>query len=254
MPLPTRTARRDRPAAPAEVAPPLAVDALSLTERRALGDQLYPIFSESYGALSYDVVCDEIIFRRGGDLFLIHQDGELVGFAVKTVESIAHQGRTVNIFEGGIYVRRGVSGVGLAWMPHAFKACLREKLRNPLRPQYYVMEALTPVSYRRGARSFPRLYPHRSRATPSKLAGLLRAVLAHRGLRRSGDHPFVVRYPDPATHAEPQRILLNERLRDDPDVRFYLAHNPGFQDGDILAAIIPLNFTELAIGLLTRSA
>ena len=46
------------------------VDELTLWERRALGPILYDIFCESYGQVDYDTVCEEIIFRPGGELVL----------------------------------------------------------------------------------------------------------------------------------------------------------------------------------------
>lgn len=250
----TASLRQFAPVAPAPrpVVKPLRIDSgrdinsLSLKIRNQLGVVLYDIFCESYGELDRDTVCDEIVFRPGGTLYLIRDAADtIVGFGILAFDPVTVQGRTSTVLHGGVYCRRDVRGAGDMWTRHAARAILREKAKHPLRPLYYMCEALTPISYRCMVRSFPTTFPSRRNHTSPRLAALLSALIDSNGVDRAGDHPFVIRYPDPASHKNLEQMPLKSSLRDDPDVQYYLRQNPDFADGNILCAIIPFGWSDL---------
>lgn len=228
----------------------LLVDALSPGRKATLGPLLYDIFCESYGALSMETVCDEIIFRPGARIPLfVDERGVVVGFGSVRVVPFEVDGRTVGIVEAGVYIRRGFSA-GAQAIRWGLLEPLRFKLLNPFTPLYYVMEALTPVSYRRGRRTLNTVWPNPEQELPPEAQSLLSAVLRARGLKNSGAHPAVARYPDPASHQNAGHVRHSNTLADDPDVNFYLKLNPNFAQGDILCTVSPFTLRELALSYL----
>lgn len=225
----------------------LDIDTLSLWRRTELGPVLYDIFCESYGDLDRDTVCGEIVFRPGATLHLIRDAADtIVGFGTILIRDVPVAGRVHGVLHSGVYFRRGVRGGGRLWTRLGARVALKENLKQPLRPFYSMCELLSPVSYRRIARDFPSTFPSRHGDTSARLTGLLSTLVAETGLEHPTDHPFVVVYPDPASHTEPERMVVSDTLRADPDVQYYLAQNPHFAAGHILCALIPLNLRDLA--------
>jgi hypothetical protein len=230
----------------------LKVDELTLWERRTLGPALYDIFCRSYADLDYDTVCDEIIFRPGGDLILFtDSDGELAGFVGFKLEFYTVHGRRFGVFSPGGYFRRDIRGGGNHMARASFRRALWANLRHPLTPMLALIEALTPASYRRAALTWWRYWPHRSRETPAALGALLGAVIDDRPeLVRSGDHPLVVRYDDPAVVEDEAALERSTALQGDPDAAFYRSLNPDFARGDVLCTLCRVGLSDLLIGAL----
>ncbi|MFT5684188.1 MAG: hypothetical protein ACI8RZ_005129 [Myxococcota bacterium] len=234
----------------ARCGPGLDIDTLDEDTRETVGSILYDIFCESYGELDRETVCDEIIFRPGGQLFLFRDATDtIVGFGCFAIQVVTHAGRVCGVIESGTYMRRGTRGIGSASARRAVVLALVEKLRHPWRPLYWAIEALTPITYRLITRTFPRFYPNRHEATPPEAAGMLSAIIAHRGHQLPTAHPFVISYPDPASHTAPERITLSDAHQADPEIQFYLDQNPRFTDGHILCVLVPFNWREVGAAI-----
>lgn len=220
-------------------------DELSATQRETLAHELVPIFFDSYGGVEPETVRDEILFRAGGLLWVFRDsDAHAVGFLTYKVVSVEVKGRAHALLEGGVYFVRGVKNAGNVALQCALTRILAFKLTHPLTPFSYVVECLTPISYRLNARLMRRIWPRHNEVMPDRYAALLSATLAMRGFSPNPDRPYVVRYGDPASH---QRLghLREITSSTDPDTQFYLQQNPHFADGDILCAIIPFDMADI---------
>ena len=116
---------------------------------------------------------------------------------------------------------------------------LRAKRSHPLRPVYAAFNTHSWRSYLSLTRTFRLCWPHRSCPLPAWEAGLYERV----GKRLNGD-----RF-DPRTgvaHNRDRRLRpdiagVPAHLAGDPDVRYFVAHNPGYPDGDLLVCLVPLD-------------
>lgn len=122
------------------------------------------------------------------------------------------------------------------------------RLRHPLTPLAYLAVTTSPAPYRLFARTVDVLYPSRHRPTPPALDTLVREVSRLRGLEPAGESPWVVRFFARPRH--PERLQQANRLRDDPDVAFYLSLVPRYAEGHALLALIPLDARQVASALL----
>jgi hypothetical protein len=124
----------------------------------------------------------------------------------------------------------------------AFRYFLRAKRSHPLRPVYAAFNTYSWRSYLSQTRTFRLCWPHRSFPLPAWEAGLYERV----GKRLNGD-----RF-DPGTgvaHNRDRRLRpdvaeVPAHLADDPDVRHFVEHNPGYPDGDLLVCLVPLNLAN----------
>ena len=207
-----------------------------------LGPALYTIFCHSYGAPSAEVVLDEIVFKAGGYLGLYHDlEGRLVGFSTIKAESIRAGTRACTSLAGSAYFVPGQRG-GQAAGRLGLAFALLHKLRQPLRPLVWVFEMLSPISYLRGLEVFAQFYPSPTLSTPPLLTKVAAASIEARGLSTRPGHPLVVFYPDPVEH---ERTLPTRLQLDSPEVRFYLAQNPRYSEGDILVGLAPVTLLNL---------
>lgn len=244
--LPPTAAHRPPLVKPIRIQAGLKVDDIDLRTRRELGQPLYDIFCESYGELGRDTVCDEIVFRSGATLYLIRDAADtIVGFGTIAIPAVKVRKRTYGLLQSGVYFRRDIRGGGALWTRLGARVATMYKLRHPSRPLYSVIESLTPVTYRRMMRDFPAPFPSRNDSDSPELSELLATFVERKGLERPTTNPFVVAYPDPASHQSDSAQLLSDELRADPEVQFYLEQNPHFADGHILCVLIPLNWGDL---------
>jgi len=227
----------------------IEVDGLDADARADLGPILYDIFSSSYGGLDLATVSDEIVFRPGGRLYIFTDAlGLIVGFVCSAHKIFKRGGTTHAIWTGGAYFRHHVRG-GAASMAVGLRQPLAYKLRHPTHHVAMMFEALHPASYRMNSRLFPTVWPNRHRDTPAAVTRLVERLIEGRGLLR-GEHPFVVRYPDAATHRRPYAVAASSTLGDDPDVAHYLKLNPQYTEGGILCTYVPFTLVNITTAII----
>jgi hypothetical protein len=169
-------------------------------------------------------------------------DGPLLGIGAVDLFDVTHEGRTVTVIHGSstafLDETRGMGYVQRI----AFRYFLRAKWSHPLRPVYAAFNTYSWRSYLSQTRTFRLCWPHRSFPPSAWEAGLYERV----GKRLNGD-----RF-DPRTglaHNRDRRLRpdiagVPAHLAGDPDVRYFVEHNPGYPSGDLLVCLVPLNFAN----------
>ncbi|KIG11976.1 hypothetical protein DB30_02241 [Enhygromyxa salina] len=219
-----------------------AVDELDTKARAQLGPRLYEIFCASYGALSSEVVLDEIVFKPGGYLAVwVDASGERVGFASAKVDQVELDGRPHAVLRVGSYFVPGHRG-GTAARAFALLVVLFYRFTHPFARVFAGIETLNPVSYRLTVDMFALAFPHRELTAPGSMVDLAQALAGARGLNCAPDRPFVVYYRDPAVH---ERSLRSSRIMEDLDAAYYLTVNPHYRAGHILLVIVPFTFSNI---------
>lgn len=222
----------------------LRAERLSSSERRLLADRLYDVYRESVHGYSRDEFEAEVF--GSGEVSVAQfygPKGELAGFSHATIERIEHEGRAHAVFCAGVYFRLAYRG-GSQSAFFGLTEALRFKLREPRTPLSYLTRSASPAVYRLLVSTMPRAYPSRRHDTPTEILALVRALGTRRRYVTVGDGPWTVR--SVATPHDPKRL---HRLEHEPDVRFYLQHNPRFADGHALLVWIPLDAANIAGGI-----
>lgn len=124
------------------------------------------------------------------------------------------------------------------------KVFLREKLRRPWLPAYWLFDTFSYKSYVILSRNLAEFWPRRDRDMPAAVAHFI-DFLAR---RRYGDawslETGVVRHSG-KKRLRPGTAPLEERQLADPDVRFFDTANPGHRAGDMLVCLVPLSVRNL---------
>lgn len=117
----------------------------------------------------------------------------------------------------------------------------------PAQRVYWIFLAATYRSYQFLPGFFQEYYPHPDRPTPPAIAAIVEGFI-----RQKFDDPFdpasgIVSLREPTPYRDDQRIV-SPIPPDDPVARFFVARNPGYLSGDLLACITtidPANVTRV---------
>jgi hypothetical protein len=163
----------------------------------------------------------------------------LVGIGSVDVYEVAHAGeRRMVIYPGNTMFEPDVRGSNLV-QRIGLRCFLRVRARHPRRPVFLFYDTYSYKSYLMLPRNFAEFWPRRDRPLPASMA----AFMDELGRRRYGER------------WDPERRLCRRsgrKLRSwvatasaadlaDPDIRFYVASNPGYTEGDMLAVLVPLH-------------
>ena len=120
------------------------------------------------------------------------------------------------------------------------RSFLHARVRHPRRPIYLFYDPYSYKSYLMLPRNFAEFWPRRDRPLPTGVAAFMDDLGrrrygerwdAERRLCRRGDRKLK---PGVATASA-------DDLAADPDIRFYVASNPGYVEGDMLAVLVRLH-------------
>jgi hypothetical protein len=175
--------------------------------------------------------------------------GELAGLVSLHVHPSVWHGRTrIIIFTSSVVADERFRGRNLI-LRTGLRLLVREKLRRPLAPAYWLFDTFSYKSYLLLARNLSEFWPRREQVTPAATAAFIDRLATDRYgtdwdratgvVRRSG-------YKQLRPHTAP----VEGKLRSDPDISFFEAANPGHRDGDMLVCLAPLTVRNLvhAIG------
>ena len=192
---------------------------------------------------------DEVVLVRAGAA------GELLGLATVHTYAVEHAGRKVwVIYAGNTLLDPRLRGFNV-FHKVGFASFMRVRLRNPLAPIYFFFDTYSYKSYLMLARNFGEYWPRRDRPMPEAVA----AFIDHLGRHRYGELWDASRRVCRSTGAKKLKSWVAEITEADlanPEIRFYLAQNPGYREGEMLAALAPLslpNWFSLVGNMLRRA-
>jgi hypothetical protein len=128
---------------------------------------------------------------------------------------------------------------------------IREKLRRPLAPAYWLFDTFSYKSYLLLARNFAEFWPRRDRAAPPETAAFIDWLASERYGADWNRETGVVRRSG-YKQLRPATAPIEGELRADPDVGFFEAANRGHREGDMLVCLGPLTMKNL-IGAMRRA-
>jgi hypothetical protein len=127
-----------------------------------------------------------------------------------------------------------------------FWVMLKEKLRAPLRPLYWMLISKGYVTYLMMVRNFPSSYPRCDRSTPAPVQQRLDRYYGRRYPDRYSAQSGLVRSSSARGAVAGHLADPRGSMRRDPDVAYFLRHNPDYSDGDELACIAEVRVRDFA--------
>jgi hypothetical protein len=135
---------------------------------------------------------------------------------------------------------------------------ISEKLRRPSVPLYWFLISKGYKTYLLLARNYPDCWPRRGVVTPGHVAQILDQLATRKFGAAWKRELGIVRFDTPLGRLKEQVAPIEERLLEDPDIRFFAEHNPGHVHGEELCCLAAVDFHLLRVAmrkfLLRRSA
>jgi hypothetical protein len=170
--------------------------------------------------------------------------GELAGLVSLDVHPVTWQGRTrIIIFTASVVTDERFRGRNLI-LRTGLRLLLREKLRRPFTPVYWLFDTYSYKSYLVLARNFREFWPGRDRATPEDTAAFIDSLASNRYGTDWSRATGIVRNSG-YKQLRPQTAPIDQKVRGDPDVSFFENANPGHREGDMLVCCAPLSARNL---------
>jgi hypothetical protein len=173
------------------------------------------------------------------------RSGSLVGLVSLDVHRVAWDGRTcVVFFTSSVVIDERYRGRNLV-LRTGLRAFLREKLRRPWEPAFWLFDTFSYKSYLILPHNLRVFWPRRDRVTPPPVW----RFVDHLARQRYGDAwspstGVVRRSGDKRLRAATAPI--DDARRENADVRFFEKVNPGHAVGDMLVCLVPLSLSNLA--------
>lgn len=180
---------------------------------------------------------DHVIELREGD--------RLRGFSTLEAFGMEVDGRRCHVlFSGDTLIERDF------WGEHALALAFCEfagRLRaaQPGVPLYWFLISKGYRTYRYLSVYARRYYPHHAESTPATQQRLLDAMARHKFREAYDPATGLIRFAQSQGHLRPALAGVRDGLLERPEVRFFLARNPRYGEGDELACMTELRLDNL---------
>ncbi len=175
--------------------------------------------------------------------------GELAGLVSLDVYAVDWHGRTrIIIFTSSVVADERFRGHNLV-LKTGLRLLLREKLRRPFAPAYWLFDTFSYKSYLILARNLGEFWPRRDRPTPADTAAFIDWLASE---RYGTDWNRATRVVSRSGYKQLRAWTapIDAALRADPDVQFFEGANPGHREGDMLVCLAPLTARNLGKAIL----
>jgi hypothetical protein len=223
----------------ASLMPPISSvhDVGALTE--AQRSELFALYERYYEAAEYDRFCCDLADK---DSIVVLRDpaGELQGFTTLTTQEHEFRGERLRvIFSGDTIVDErswGQQALAFGWIRLA--GCIRAE--RPATPLYWFLISKGHRTYRYLSAFSHRFYPTPDRETPSYEQSLLDFLAVDRFGPAYDKASGTIRFSQSHGHLKAAFAAPSALHQELPEVRFFLARNPGYVRGDELACLCKL--------------
>ena len=191
-------------------------------------------------------------------VILLHDpaDGTLRGFSTLQSYDMEVGGRRIRVVYSGDTIIHpdywGQTALHRAFFWHS----LRQKLTHPLTPLYWFLITKGYKTYLLLSRNFPEHWPRRELPIPNWQQQIIDCLARAKFGPAYHAERGVIRFEHPAGRLRDGVAPIDNKLLDDPDIRFFVGRNPGHSSGDELCCLgrIDVNFAlSYSVRLVRRS-
>jgi hypothetical protein len=196
---------------------------------------MYDLYESYYDATSLELFRMDL--RVKSHVIELHCDGALRGFSTISVFDMDVAGeRNRAIFSGDTIIEHAFWGEQALVRAFCYFAG-QVKLAAPAQPLYWLLISKGHRTYRYLSAFAHRYYPHHSKMTPEPI----RARMECLARAKFGDYfdaqRGVICFPQSRGHLKAQWAQVREQLHEHPAVRFFLARNPRYHEGQELVCL-----------------
>ncbi len=223
----------------------ISPDAMRPEEREKLCRELYEVHSRIFAGVTLDRFRLHVIEPdAAGTLIqlILGQGAAVVGYVAFHRFYRTIQGRRTVVIRAEAGLEPSYRGRGVT-MWFGMVGALKEKLRHPTLPVYYLGTLVHPSSYHLFYKYFPRLYPSPRRGMPDHILHIASEIVDTFDSSPVDPTDPMIRDVGWITIESSQETSLRQRR--DPDIVFFQSRNPGYKDGHGLLTLIPVTLPNV---------
>lgn len=178
-------------------------------------------------------------------LMMRDEHGELVGFNLFRLFENVIDGKIVATFRAAAAIQprfRGRNSV----LSFAFGQAIAYKLRHPLRQLNFIFLGIHPSSYYLVSRYAQEIWPRYEQETPAETYNFMQKLFAASGVDIGNEDGGYIFQSGKFTVQNAEEAS-RWKASDKPEVQYFLRQNPGYEQGDGLACMIPLTFVNIFV-------
>ena len=206
-------------------------------------DSMYLLMREYYCGVTENQFLTDLMEKT--DVVILRDgEGEIRGFSTLLVLDIASSyGKVRTVFSGDTVVAKefwGQKELGVAFLKHLFLL----KLKNPLRPLYWMLISKGYKTYLLMANNFSAHYPRFERGTPAPVQKIMDDFYSRKfGRAYSSARGLVQPLSESSRLRGGVAAVTDELILKHPRVAFFARRNPRWADGVELACTAEMRLT-----------
>jgi len=221
----------------------LAIPRADLSARDV--QSMFRVFSENFNGATMEIFERDLNSKNWVILLREAETNEIEGFSTLALYETAFDHHPLSVvYSGDTIIRREFWGT--PQLPSTWIKTVLEKSANMVQPLYWLLISSGYKTYRFLTVFYKEFYPRYDMPTPPDIQALMEHLAEQRFGADYRCEEGVVRFRNGATPLrEGIAEVTGERLHD-PHIVFYIARNPGYNNGDELVCITrvhPDNFT-----------
>jgi len=177
------------------------------------------------------------------DVLLFSAGGRLIGFSTIFCRRLPWLGNATFLFSGDTVVERDWWGGSFLQMAFG-RYVLAVKLRNLTRPVYWMLISKAYKTYMMMRRNYPWSFPQHARTTPDAIQRVLTGFYAWKYPGAFDPHNGTIRLNEGGYTVCTGLAEPDESAAGDPDVRYFLERNPGWNRGEELACLAEIRLVD----------
>lgn len=207
--------------------------------------QMYDVFHRYYAHAEMDDFIRDLSGKHGVILIRTRGEGRVVGFStIVSLDMTIGRLKGRGVFSGDTIIEREFWGTRTLQVAF-FMYVLREKLRKPFRPLYWLLISKGYKTYLLMANNFQQYYPHPDGECP-ELAPVIRHYCDRLFPGHYDSDRGILDFGDNAQHLKEGVASITPDLRQRvPKVRFFEECNPGWSQGNELPCVGEITLSTL---------
>lgn len=207
--------------------------------------RMYEIYSGYYENISLDIFCRDMVEKSGVILVEEKPTKRVVGFStLKTLDMNVAGRRVKGVFSGDTIIEEKYWG-SRALQVTFFLRMIREKLRHPFRPLFWLLISKGYKTYLLMANNFHNYYPH-PEGKSDQLAPLVNSYCERLFADYYCEDKKLLDFGDGYTHLKSDVANITAEMRQaNEKIQFFETCNPTWNRGTELPCIGEINFSLL---------
>lgn len=220
----------------------LLISELSETVKR----EMFALFEKYYDHVDYPRFLSDLSEKTHVFMFYDQQTSRLGGFSTIFRKEIPNIAKGCFLFSGDTVIHEDYWG-SKSLQKSFFWFILESKLISPFRPVYWMLMSKGVKTYLMMRKNFVKSYPNGKEATPSEFKRVQTEFYKMKFPQDYNPATELILFKEKLGSVKAELVTPSDKALKDPESVFFYQKNPKHLDGDELACICEIRFTDFLL-------